>query len=106
MELNEAIDNINLLITNLENMSIKEIEPENYILLNSLNTVLEELNNRISKEILEEYLTQAEEGYKIYKKASKENEGCKGGMWRYLGQVDVLKRILGKSIKIVTLDKE
>ncbi len=56
MELNEAIDNINLLITNLENMSVKEIEPENYILLNSLNTVLEELNNRISKEKIRNYL--------------------------------------------------
>ena len=106
MELKEAIDNINLLITNLENMSVKEIEPENYILLNSLNTVLEELNNRISKEILEEYLAQAEERYKTYKEASKENEGCKGGMWQYLGQVDILKRILGKSINVVTLDKE
>lgn len=54
MELNEAIDNINLLITNLENMSIKEIEPENYILLNSLNTVLEELDNRIPRKDIED----------------------------------------------------
>ena len=72
----------------------------------AFDTVLEELNNRISKEILEEYLTQAEERYKTYKEASKENEGCKGGMWQYLGQVDILKRILGKSINVVTLDKE
>ena len=61
MELNEAIDNINLLITNLENMSVKEIEPENYILLNSLNTVLEELNNSISKNKIENKIKELKE---------------------------------------------
>lgn len=64
MELNEAIDNINLLITNLENMRVKEIEPENYILLNSLNTVLEELNNRIPIDRINEQIRFLnDEGY-------------------------------------------
>lgn len=104
MELKEAIEILGAfkLVNIIEILTQGEFED----VKTAIDTVLEELENRIPKEILEEYLTQAEERYKTYKKASEENEGCKGGMWRYLGQVDLLKRILGKSINVVTLDKE
>ncbi len=62
------------------------------------------VENSISNNMLEEYLKQAEERYKTYKEASKENEDCRSGVWKYLGQVNLLKRILGKSINIATLD--
>ena len=97
MELKEAIERLKRL---------KYVYTSNIDDRDAIDTVLKELDNRISKEILEEHLTQAEERYKTYKKASEENEGCKGSMWKYLGEVDILKRILGKSINVATLDKE
>ena len=116
MDLKESIEILNKFKNNYIERDKLEINPRGELKIGkiykkieldkAIDTVLKELDNRISKELLEEYLTQAEERYKTYKKASEENEDCKGGMWRYLGQVDLLKRILGKSINIATLDKE
>ncbi len=88
MELKEAIDNINLLITNLENLSVKEIEPENYILLNSLKIVLEELNNRIPIKDIEDIYNELK---KVY-----EDELNRLGMTMKGSALDVLEYILNK----------
>lgn len=60
----------------------------------------------IPKSKLQELLKNAEEKYQTYKKGVDKNESLKFGMWRYLGQVQILKDILGISRNIVTLDSE
>ena len=65
-----------------------------------------QLENSVSKDVLEYCLKDSEEKYRIYKKGIKDNPNLKSGMWRHLGEVDVLKKILGKSINVTTLDKE
>lgn len=65
-----------------------------------------EIENSVSKDKIEEYLKEAEEKYQVYKKGVKDNEALKSGMWKHLGEVDVLKRILGKQRNVVTLDNK
>ena len=72
----------------------------------AIEMVLKALDNSISKDILNEYLVEAQERYDVYKNAVKENEDLRNGVHRYLGQVELLKRILGIPINYVTLDKE
>lgn len=62
-------------------------------------------DNYVSKELLERCLTEAEERYKTYKEGVKENENLKPQMWKYIGEMFILKKVLGKDIlRITTLD--
>lgn len=69
-----------------------------------LETVLNYIDNSISKEVIEEYLRQEQEAFNTYKKESKENEKLKIGMWKHLGAKNMCERILGIERNIVTLD--
>lgn len=75
-------------------------------ILNLIEKQQKEIENSVSKEKIEEYLKEAEEKYQVYKKGVKDNEALKSGMWKHLGEVDVLKRILGKQRNVVTLDNK
>ena len=100
VEIAEIIkDGINI-IENLINRN-KTLEKE-IKLMKSVN--LED--NYIPKSKVKELLSQAEERYQTYKKGVDENENLKFGTWRYLGQVQILKDLLGISRNIVTLDSE
>ena len=94
----------------LENATPFNMPPSRYNTLKTLLNLTEkqqkEIENSVSKEKIEEYLKEAEEKYQVYKKGVKDNEALKSGMWKHLGEIDVLKRILGKQRNVVTLDNE
>lgn len=75
-------------------------------ILNLISKQQKKIENSVSKDKIEEYLKEAEEKYQVYKKSVKNNEALKSGMWKHLGEVDVLKRILGKQRNVVTLDNK
>lgn len=65
--------------------------------------VEELLENSISKDKVKEYLEIEKERFKVYKKASEENENLKGQMWHHMGAKNMCERLLGIE-KTVTLD--
>ena len=87
-------------------MTVPEQENQLIAVQHILNEKNKQINNSVSKDKIEEYLKEAEEKYQVYKKGVKDNEALKSGMWKHLGEVDILKRILGKQRKVVTLDNK
>lgn len=69
----------------------------------SLETVLNYIDNSISKEVVENYLKDEKEKFEVYKKESENNENLKGQMWHHMGAKNMCERILGIE-KLVTLD--
>lgn len=69
----------------------------------AIETVLQELDNSISKDKVKEYLEIEKEKFKVYKKASEENENLKGQMWHHMGAKNMCERLLVIE-KTVTLD--
>ena len=68
------------------------------------NTLEHLQRDTIRKDILEEYLKEAQEKYEVYKRESKDNENLKPQMWLHKGEVNMLEIILDKPRKLVTLD--
>lgn len=82
---------------------VYKLQNLNYILvLNLIEKQQKEIRN--GKEYLEELLQEEKEKYKIYKNDAKENENLKWGMYKHLGAVNILEKILGKEKNVVCLD--
>ena len=73
-------------------------------LLKDLEIVLQTLENSIPKEKIEQYLTEEQERFNVYKKESKTNENLRLGMWKHLGAKNMCEKILGIEKSIATLD--
>lgn len=69
----------------------------------AIKTVLQALDNSISKDKVKEQLEIETERFNIYKKESEENENLRGTMWHHMGAKNMCERLLGIE-KLVTLD--
>ena len=111
-ELEEAIKTCNEMIKENKRTikilqgTLKSKTEEEYLQgqINAIETILNYIDNSVSKEVIKEYLRQEQEAFNTYKKESKENENLKMGMWKHLGAKNMCERILGIERNIVTLD--
>ena len=69
----------------------------------AIETVLQALENSVSKDIIRKYLEEEQEKYNVYKKAVKENDNLKIRLWEHMGRKNMCEKLLGIE-KLVTLD--
>lgn len=69
----------------------------------AIETVLQALENSVSKDVIREHLEIEQERFNVYKKESETNENLKSGMWHHMEAKNMCERLLGIE-KTVTLD--
>lgn len=69
----------------------------------AIETVLQALENSVSKDIVKKYLEEEQERYNVYKREVEQNNNLKSGLWRHMGAKNMCEKILGIE-SLVTLD--